>query len=73
MQSLIDALRAAGVAERAAGRRGAVSRTTFDGAPPLDDPLGQLGYAVHPFLARINQTRGAVGARSSATSPRPTR
>ena len=46
-----------GVAERAAGPRDAVLAQSFDGAPPLDDPLGQLGYAVHPYLGRHNQTR----------------
>ena len=30
---------------------------SLDGAPPLDDPLDQLGYAVHPYLGKHNQTR----------------
>jgi hypothetical protein len=30
---------------------------SLDGAPPLDDPLGQIGYAVHPYLGKHNQTR----------------
>jgi hypothetical protein len=27
------------------------------GSPRLHDPAGQLGYAVHPYLVRINRTR----------------
>ena len=57
MQGTIDALRGRGLGERAAGRRHRSSRATSPGAPPLDDPLGQLGYAVHPYLGRHDQTR----------------
>ena len=71
MQGLIDTLRKAGVGERAAGRRDQFARI-LDGAPPLDDPLGQLGYAVHPFLGRHNQT-GSSGSKKLAAWAVPTR
>jgi hypothetical protein len=55
-QPLIDMLRRAGSKNvlLAGGVRYARS---FDGVRLLDDPLGQLGYAVHPFLGPHNQTR----------------
>ena len=68
MQGLIDALRAAG-AENVLLVDGLQFARNLAGAPPLDDPLGQLGYAVHPYLGRHNQTPRAVGRRSWAASP----
>ena len=56
MQATIDALRKAGV-ENVLLVPGSQFSRTLAGAPPLDDPLGQLGYAVHPYLSRYNQTR----------------
>jgi endoglucanase len=55
-QPLIDMLRRLGSRNvlLAGGVRYARS---FDGVRLLDDPLGQLGYAVHPFLGPHNQTR----------------
>ena len=48
-QALIDALRKSGVRNLliADGLRGA---QRLDGAPALNDPLGQLAYAVHPYF-----------------------
>jgi len=55
-QPLIDLLRQSG--SRNVLLLGGVQYSrSFDGAPTLDDPLGQLGYAVHPFLGPHNQTR----------------
>jgi len=56
MQSVIDVLRKAG-AENVLLVDGAQYARSFAGAPLLDDPLGQIGYAVHPYLGRYNQTR----------------
>jgi hypothetical protein len=55
-QPLIDLLRRQGSTNvlLAGGLRYARS---FDGVRLLDDPLDQLGYAVHPFLGPHNQTR----------------
>ena len=55
-QPLIDVLRRAG-SENVLLLGGVQSSRSFDGAPILDDPLGQLGYAVHPYLGPHNQTR----------------
>jgi hypothetical protein len=55
MQPLIDTLRRAG--SRNVLLVGGVKYShSFDGAPELHDPLGQLGYTVHPFLTKNNQT-----------------
>jgi hypothetical protein len=56
MQGLIDALRRAG-SENVLLVDGTQFARNLEGAPALDDPLGQLGYAVHPYLGRHNQTR----------------
>jgi hypothetical protein len=56
MQGLIDALRGAG-SENVLLVGGSQFARNLEGAPALDDPLGQLGYAVHPYLGRYNQTR----------------
>jgi hypothetical protein len=56
MQATIDALRDAG-ARNVLLVPGVQYSRTLDGAPPLEDPLGQLGYAVHPYLGKHNQTR----------------
>lgn len=55
-QPLIDMLRRAG-SENVLLAGGARHARSFDGVRLLDDPLGQLGYAVHPFLGPHNQTR----------------
>ncbi len=56
MQATIDALRDAG-AQNVLLVPGTQFSRNLAGAPPLDDPLGQLGYAVHPYLGKHNQTR----------------
>jgi endoglucanase len=56
MQGLIDALRREG-SENVLLVDGTQFARNLEGAPALDDPLGQLGYAVHPYLGRHNQTR----------------
>ena len=56
MQSVIDVLRRAG-AENVLLVGGAQYARSFADAPLLDDPLGQIGYAVHPYLGEHNQTR----------------
>jgi hypothetical protein len=56
MQSLIDTLREAG-SKNVLLVGGVMFSHSFRGAPELFDPLGQLGYAVHPFLTKGNQTR----------------
>ena len=43
---------------------------SFENAPLLHDPLGQLGYAVHPLPRPVQPDPRATGRRSSATSPR---
>lgn len=55
-QGLIDTVRAAG-AQNVLLVDGLRSAHYLGGAPELTDPAGQLGYAVHPFLVRINRTR----------------
>jgi hypothetical protein len=55
-QPLIDVLRRAG-SKNVLLLGGVQHSRSFDGAPTLDDPLGQLGYTVHPFLGPYNQTR----------------
>jgi len=57
MQPLIDGLRAAG-SQNVLLVGGAQFARSFIGAPSLSDPLGELGYAVHPYLGEHNQTRG---------------
>jgi hypothetical protein len=56
MQSLVDSLRKAG-AQNVLLVPGSQFSRSLAGAPPLDDPLGRLGYAVHPYLGKHNQTR----------------
>ena len=56
MQAMIDALRRRG-RENVLLVPGTQFSRSLAGAPPLDDPLGQLGYAVHPYLGPHNQTR----------------
>jgi hypothetical protein len=56
MQSLIDLLRDEG-SKNVLLVGGVMFSHSFKGAPPLSDPLDQLGYAVHPFLTQGNQTR----------------
>ncbi|HVH02022.1 MAG TPA: cellulase family glycosylhydrolase [Amaricoccus sp.] len=56
VQPLIDTLRAAG-SKNVLLLGGVQFSRSFYGAPELTDPLGQLGYAVHPFLDRHNLTR----------------
>lgn len=57
MQSLIDLVRAAG-AQNVVLADGLRSGHYLGGSPPLDDPAGALGFAVHPFLTAINKHRG---------------
>ena len=56
MQPLIDLLRRQG-SKNVLLVGGVQYSRSFENAPALDDPLGQLGYAVHPFLGEYNQTR----------------
>jgi len=56
MQPLIDLLRKAG-SQNVLLVGGVQYSRSFENAPLLHDPLGQLGYAVHPFLGPSNQTR----------------
>ena len=56
MQATIDALRKWG-AQNVLLVPGTQYSRNLAGAPPLDDPLGQLGYAIHPYLGKHNQTR----------------
>ena len=56
MQATINALRKAG-ARNVLLVPGTQYARSFLGAPALDDPLGQLGYAMHPYLGTHNQTR----------------
>lgn len=56
MQSVIDTLRAAG-SENVLLVPGTQFSRSLAGIPPLADPLGELGYAVHPYLGQHNQTR----------------
>ena len=55
MQSLIDLLRGAG-AKNVLLVDGLRAAHYLGGSPPLRDPLGQLGYAVHPYLTATNRT-----------------
>ncbi|KAA0019016.1 glycoside hydrolase family 5 protein [Salinicola corii] len=56
MQGLIDYLREKG-AQNVLLVDGLKSAHVLEGAPELDDPLGQTAYAVHPYLDKINQTQ----------------
>lgn len=56
MQPLIDLLRKQG-SKNVLLVGGVQYSRSFENAPELEDPLGQLGYAVHPFLGEYNQTR----------------
>ena len=56
MQRAIDALRAAG-SENVLLVDGSQFARNLAGSPTLDDPLGQFGYAVHPYLGRHDRTR----------------
>ena len=56
MQSLIDQVRASG-AQNVVLVDGLRGGHYLGGSPPLHDPTGQLGYAVHPFLVAVNKTR----------------
>jgi hypothetical protein len=56
MQALVDDLRAAGSRNVLLVPGPQFSRL-LAGAPPIEDPLGQLGYALHPYLGKYNQTR----------------
>lgn len=56
MQGLIDQVRASG-AKNVILVDGLRAGHYLGGSPPLHDPAGQLGYAVHPFLTAINKTR----------------
>jgi hypothetical protein len=53
MQSTVDSVRRAG-AENVVLLDGLRNGHILDGAPKINDPLGQLGYAVHPYLTRRN-------------------
>lgn len=55
MQSLIDLVRRAG-APNVLLVDGLRAAHYLGGAPALHDPLGQLGYAVHPYLTATNRT-----------------
>jgi hypothetical protein len=56
MQATVDALRKVG-AQNVLLVPGMQYSRSLEGAPAIDDPLGQLGYAVHPYLGQHNQTR----------------
>ena len=56
MQPLIDLLRRQG-SKNVLLVGGVQYSRSFENAPPLEDPLGQLGYALHPFLGEYNQTQ----------------
>ncbi len=56
MQPLIDLLRKPG-SQNVLLVGGVQYSRSFENAPVLDDPLGQLGYAVHPSSGEYNQTR----------------
>ena len=56
MQPLIDLLRKQG-SKNVLLVGGVQYSRSFENAPALEDPLGQLGFAVHPFLGEYNQTR----------------
>ncbi len=56
MQPLIDLLRKQG-SKNVLLVGGVQYSRSFESAPALQDPLGQLGYAVHPFLGQYNQTQ----------------
>jgi len=56
MQATVNALRRAG-AQNVLLVPGMQYSRYLEGAPSIDDPLDQLGYAVHPYLGRHEQTR----------------
>ena len=72
MQSLIDLLRKAG-SQNVLLVGGAQYSRSFEDAPLLHDPLGQIGYAVHPLSRPIQPDPRATGRGSSATLRAPIR
>lgn len=62
-QAVIDALRGAG-ARNLLVVNGLHGAQWLDGAPPLNDPISQLAFAVHPYFG--TQAPGPVGAKRPA-------
>lgn len=61
-QPLVDMLRRTG-SQNVLLVGGVLFAHSFEGAPELADPRGQLGYAIHPFLYRKNLTEASWDAR----------
>ena len=66
-QPLIDLLRRQG-SENVLLVGGVMYAHSFDGVPELYDPLGQIGYTVHPFLTEDNQSEAQWERKFGALS-----